>query len=145
MKKFSLLLFFVVSTSILFAQDVYKVVFTTGTTQYYSALVLFSDGTGKMRTKFYRSNSTVMVEQTMKVENTNSGLRITGYKPVYPGTHNTFPNYSPDNFYISQDYRGNLSILNIDDQGTSATASIVLISNNYEKINFLNEFNWRLN
>jgi hypothetical protein len=147
MRKIALLFILAINTTYLFGQDVYKVVFIADVTQYYSALVLFDDGSGKMRTKFYDPNCEcpVMVEQTMKIENTNSGLRLMGYNPVYPGTYNRYPTYSADNFYISRDYKGNLNITDIDDYGVTASASIVSITAYSQKKEFLSEFNWQLN
>lgn len=146
MKKAVALLVLLVFTFIVNAQSVYKVRFTSGVTQYYGALVLFDSGTGKMRTKYYSESCkcTRTVEQTMNVEKTTAGLRITGYNPVYPGTNTKFPSYSADNFYIARDYTGKLSITNIDDQGDIASASIELITSSSTKRNFLSEFNWQL-
>lgn len=146
MKKVAYFIILLVFTCSLNAQSVYKIRFISGLTQYYGALVLFDNGTGKMRTKYY-SNScecTKTVEQTMNIEKTTAGLRITGYNPVYPGTKTLFPNYSADNFYVSRDYAGELTITNIDDKGDIASASIEIITSSSTKRTFLSEFNWRL-
>lgn len=126
------------------AQDVYKITFTAGVTQYRAALIIFEDGSGKMRVRFY-SDGTKMVEQTMKVENTEYGLRLTGYNPVYPGTTTSHPTYNADNFYISIDENGNYSITNIDDAGVSAKTYIEQIEGTYSIKNFLEDFDWSLN
>lgn len=146
MKKVTFFLILLAFTFCLNAQSVYKVRWTSGVTQYYSALVLFDNGTGKMRTKFYSKSCdcTRTVEQTMNIEQTSAGLRITGYNPVYPNTSTKFLTYSADNLYVSRDYAGNLSITNIDDRGDIASASIESITSSSAKRIFLSEFNWRL-
>lgn len=125
------------------AQKVFEVKFTAGFTQYRCALVIFDNGTGKMRVRYYQ-DGTKMVEQTMKIENTQYGIRLTGYNPVYPGTSRKHPSYNADNFYISVDEYGNYSIVNIDDGGVSAKASIRKIEGRYSKNSFLSDFNWKL-
>jgi len=84
-----------------------------------------------------------MVEQTMKLENTTLGTRLTGYNPVFPDTEKMFPLYNADNFYLITDEYNNLTITNIDDGGSTSKASIRLIEG--DEINeFLLLFNWKL-
>jgi hypothetical protein len=127
------------------AQEVFEIKFKIGISQYRGALVLYDDGTGKFRVKYFSNGETQMVEQDMRVENSNDGMRLAGYNPVYPGTKVAFPNYNADNFYITQNENGNYSCVNIDDSGTEANCVIRIISGNtYTKNNFLRDFNWRL-
>lgn len=125
--------------------DVFEIKFTAGVTQYRCALITFNDGTGKMRVKYYSDDKgSVMVEEHMQIENTEYGYRLAGYKPVYPGTQERFPDYYPDNLYIAQDENGNFSVTNIDDQGVSAKSFIRNIQGYSQQQQFLNEFNWEL-
>lgn len=123
-------------------QDVFEVNFIVDFTQYRAALVLFDNGTGKMRVRYY-DESTKMVEQSVRIENTSIGFRIAGYNPVYPGTRTKHPAYIPDNFYISIAEYGNLSITNIY-SGGRAKAQIRKIEGVYTINEFLSDFNWQL-
>ena len=126
-------------------QTIYEVKFIAGSTQYRAALVLNDNGTGKMRVRFYKQGEgTVMVEQYMRMENTRYGIRLTGYNPIYPGTTVRYPTYNADNFYISQDEYGNLTLTNVDDRGVTANASIRVIQSTYDKQQFLSAFSWEL-
>ncbi len=127
-------------------QSIFEVKFIAGMTQYRAALVLFDGGTGKMRVRYYtQDKGTVMVEQTIRIENTVNGMRLTGYTPVYPGTRVRYPSYTADNFYLSRNEYGSMSIINIDDSGNTSTATIRLIDDAYEKRRFLSGFDWSLN
>ncbi|GAB3962824.1 hypothetical protein GCM10028805_64710 [Spirosoma harenae] len=126
-------------------QTIYEVKFIAGSTQYRGALVMGDNGTGKMRVRFYKQGvGPVMIEQYMRMENTRYGNRLTGYNPVYPGTTVRYPTYNADNFYISQDEYGNLTMTNIDDRGVTANASIRVFQTTYDKQRFLSDFNWEL-
>ncbi|GAA3614845.1 hypothetical protein Q4Q39_02440 [Flavivirga amylovorans] len=127
------------------AQDVFEIKFTAGYTQYRGALVIYNSGSGKMRVRYYSNGKTKMVEQTMKIENTQYGMRLTGYNPVYPNTSIKHPSYNADNFYISVNENGKYSITNIDDGGTPAKTTIRLIKGKYSIDKFLGDFNWELN
>ena len=85
-----------------------------------------------------------MIEQTMRIEETAVGLRLTGYNPVYPGTSRTYPSYSADNLYLTN-ITGTPRIINIDDAGVSSEAQIRQIEGRAAKAMFLDEFDWRLN
>lgn len=124
------------------AQDVFEIKFVVDFTQYRVALLLYENGTGKMRVRYY-SDGTKMVEQSVRVENTEEGIRIAGYNPVYPGTSIKFSKYIPDNFYLSIDEYGNYSITNKYDGG-NAKASIIKLKGRYEINRFLKDFNWQL-
>ncbi len=139
-------LFFVLACSFsAMAQDVYEVIFTADITQYRSVLYInWNEGTGKMRVRYYSKGSTQMIEQTMRLERTTAGTRIAGYNAVYAGTNQRHPTYNPDNFYISQDEYGNVSIVTVDDVGTTANCVVRRYSTYYEKQNFLRSFNWTL-
>ncbi|WP_337044614.1 hypothetical protein [Emticicia sp. 17c] len=127
------------------AQDVYEVIFTVGITQYRSALYMdWNEGIGKMRVRYFSDGNTRMVEQTMRVEKTTAGTRIAGYNPVYPGTSQRYPNYTADNFYVSQDEYGNISIVNVDDRNVAAACTVRKYNTYSEKQNFLRSFNWSL-
>lgn len=127
------------------AQQVFEIKFTAGVTQYRCALVIFDNGSGKMRVRFYGDGKTKMVEQAMRIEDTQYGLRLTGYNPVYPGTSTRYPSYNADNFYISMDEYGNYSVTNVDDAGVSARSSIRKVEGQYTINGFLDDFNWELN
>lgn len=142
MKSIKLLTMLFILPCLVNCQEVFELKFTAGITQYRAALVLFDDGTGAMRVKFY-DNGPRMVEQYVRLENTLSGLRITGYNPVYPGTSTRHPSYQADNFYISQDENGNLSLMNVDDGGVYARSYIRSISGYANKTKFLGEFDWK--
>jgi len=127
------------------AQSIYEVRFVAEMKQYRAALVLYDSGIGKMRVRYYEpGQGTTMVEQTMRVENTAYGYRVTGYNPVYPGTKVRYPSYTPDNFYISQNEYGNLIITNVDDRGTTARTSIKVINGASAQRSLLSEFDWEL-
>jgi len=85
-----------------------------------------------------------MVEEYIKAENTDLGLRLTGYNPVYPGTTTPYPNYIADNFYLSQDENGRLTCTNIDDKGQTSACSIRLLNGYSAKQEFLSDFDWKL-
>lgn len=126
------------------AQTVYEIKFISGVTQHRGALVLYNNGTGKMRVRYYsQQEGPAMIEQEIRLENTNFGYRLTGYNPVYPGTTRRKATYNADNFYISRDESGKSSIVNIDDKGSTAQATIREIAAS-EKTKFLYGFNWRL-
>jgi hypothetical protein len=129
-----------------YTQDVYDIKFKAGTVQYSGALVLYSDGTGKMRFKYYNSStsSNVMVEQTVATVATTTGLTISGSNPVYPGTTTKYPSYNADNFYVTKDTYGGLKITNTDDGGVTASATIKLINGYIDQAIFLKDFNWKL-
>lgn len=143
MKYLLSFLFSISIFSTLQAQDVFEVKFTAGVTQYRCALAIFDDGSGVMRVRYY-NNGTKLVEQSMRIENTQYGIRLTGYRPVYPGTKTRYPNYSADNFYLSVDEYGNYNIVNVDDAGVTAQAFIRKIEGTYSINKFLSDFNWRL-
>ena len=128
-----------------FAQDVYEIRFTAGYTQHRAALLLYSDGSGTMRVRYYSNGRTQMVEQYIAFEKTTAGYRLTGYNPVYPGTSVRYPGYIADNFFISQDENGRPSCINIDDDGDSYVCSIRLVTGYYAKNEFLSDFSWKIN
>lgn len=141
MSKFKLILVFtLLFFGKSFAQDVYEIKFTVDITQYRVALVIYEDGAGKMRVRYYNSG-TKMVEQSVKIENTLDGIRVAGYNPVYPETKTPYPSYIPDNFYISIDEYGTLSVYNIY-SGGRARAYIKKINSSINT--FLSDFNWKL-
>ncbi len=144
MKPYLIFLLCIIFSKQLNAQKVFEVKFTAGVTQYRSALVLYDNGSGKMRVRFYDNGRTKMVEQTMKIENTQYGMRLTGYNPVYPGTSTRYSSYQADNFYLSTDEYGNYSLTNIDDGGVVAKAFIKEIEGDYSIKNFLSDFDWEL-
>lgn len=127
------------------AQDVYEIRFTVDMTQYRAALVLYSNGTGTMRLRYFSEGRTQMVEQSIVFEKTLLGYRLTGYQPVYPGTTIRHASYIADNFYLSQDENGRLHCVNIDDQGKAAVCTIRQVTSYYAKNVFLGDFNWKLN
>ncbi|MDF7817253.1 hypothetical protein P1X15_06580 [Runella sp. MFBS21] len=97
-----------------------------------------------MRVRYYANNQTNLIEQTIRLENTQYGYRLTGYNARYADTQRRHPNYQPDNFYLSQDDYGNLTCLNIDDKGTTSRCSIRLVQGYSSKNTVLSSFNWRL-
>jgi len=140
-----LLLLFFLSPIFLKAQTVFEIKFKAGISQYRGALVLYENGTGSFRVKYFSDGQTRMVEQQMKVENTSEGTRLAGYNPVYPGTTTTYPNYNADNFYLTQDENGVYTCENIDDAGSQSKCNVREISgSNYVKNIFLEDFNWSL-
>lgn len=123
--------------------QIFDIRFTVSLTQYKAALWL-KDGKGLMRVRYYKEDDgTVMIEQQMRVEDTQYGIRLTGYNPTDPATGDPV-SYSPDNFYISRDENGDWSVTNIDDQGTSAGAFIQVINGWSEQNQFLSTFNWEI-
>ncbi len=144
MKKLTFLLLVALLPVIARAQDVYEITFTAGITRYRAALVLWSNGSGQMRVRYYANNQTNLIEQTIRLENTQYGYRLTGYNARYADTQRRHPNYQPDNFYLSQDDYGNLTCLNIDDKGTTSRCSIRLVQGYSSKNTVLSSFNWRL-
>ncbi|GHB88989.1 hypothetical protein [Persicitalea jodogahamensis] len=139
-------LFLFLSPLVSRAQTVFEVKFTSGLTQHRGALVLFDSGLGKMRVRYYAEGiGTQMVEQTVRFENTLNGYRVTGYNPVYPGTKVRHSTYIADNLYISRNEYGNFKVVNVDDRGVTAQASIRTVENAYERRRFLSDFDWELN
>lgn len=143
MKKIYFLLLLCVPPISVKGQEIFEIKFTAGITQYRGALVLWENGTGKMRVRYYADGQKKIIEQEIRTENTQHGLRLTGYNAVYAGT-NVKASYNPDNFYISQDENGNIICTNIDDGGVSASASIRIVTGYSAKQSFLRDFNWRL-
>lgn len=123
---------------------VYEIRFVSSTTQHRAALILFGNGTGKIRVRYFSQGRTKMVEQYVRSENTRYGLRLACYNPVYPGTSVRFPNYITDNFYLSQDEYGTVSVWNIDDAGGTAKAFVQSFRSTYECNQFLTDFDWRM-
>lgn len=145
MKAFNILVFLLAFSLSTKAQDIYEVFFTVGTTQHRAALYMdWTNGSGLMRVRYYSNGVTQMIEQTMAVEKTNSGIRIAGYNPVYAGTTRRHPSYIADNFYIFRDENGRVSIINVDDRNVTANCTIRSVSSYYTKQEFLKTFNWRL-
>jgi hypothetical protein len=144
MKKFTFLLLVALLPVIVQAQDVYDITFTSGLTKHRVALVLWSNGSGQARVRYYTNNQLNLVEQTIRLENTQYGYRLTGYNARYAGTQRRHPSYRPDNFYFSQDDYGNLICTNIDDIGNTARCSIRLLQGYSSKQAFLSSFNWEL-
>jgi hypothetical protein len=127
------------------AQDVFEVKWTMGITQYRCAYIMNEDGTGKMRCRYFNEGVTQMVEQTMEIEDTPDGTRLTGYDPVYPGTSTPFPDYSPDNLYLWVDDYGNFRAIAIDNERREANATMRLIEGSSAINIFLKDFDWDLN
>ncbi|WP_155297183.1 hypothetical protein [Spirosoma aerolatum] len=124
--------------------QIFDIRFVVEVTQYKAALWL-KNGEGLMRVRYYKEGvGPVMVQQKMRVENTDRGIRLTGYSPVNPETGET-ANYIPDNFYISRNENGEWSVTNIDDQGVTAEAFISVIEGIDEQNRFLSNFNWEIN
>lgn len=145
MKRFFLLLILVTISFLVKAQDIYEIKFVAGVTQYRCALAMWwDDGNGMLRVKYYSNNKTNNVEQTVRLEDTQYGLRIAGYNPVYAGTSISYPSYNADNFYLSQDEYGNLTCTNIDDDGNTSKCVVRKIEGYTAKQNFLGDFNWKL-
>lgn len=121
MRTLAILLTLVFPAVLVHAQDIYEIKFTANTAQHRGALVMWwNEGFGKMRVRYYGNGATKMVEQTMRVEKTSVGTRIAGYNAVYPGTSQRHSTYITDNFYVSQDENGRLSVVNVDDQNEVA-------------------------
>lgn len=124
--------------------QIFDIRFVVEVTQYKAALWL-KNGEGLMRVRYYKEGvGPVMVQQKMRVENTDRGIRLTGYSPVNPETGEP-ANYIPDNFYISRNENGEWSVTNIDDQGVTADASISVVEGIGEQNRFLSNFNWEIN
>lgn len=143
MKFFLATLLSLILATAALAQDVYEIRFTAGVTQHRGALVLFDDGTGLVRIRYY-NNGTKMVEQKIRIQNTRNGLRLACYNPVYPGTTRRHPSYVADNFYLTQNEYGKTQLVNIDDQGVTANVVIRKLEGTTLTNRFLTDFNWKL-
>lgn len=142
MKSIITLLFLFSISITINAQEIFEIKFTAGLTQHRCALIIFESGNAIMRVRYFSNGKTEMVEQTMKIEDTKYGIRITGYDPVYSGTSIEHPSYNADNFYLSMDEYGEYELLNVDDGGMSAQAYVRKIE--FSKDAFLSDFNWKL-
>jgi hypothetical protein len=144
MKKIIVILFFAFIANNVYCQEIYEINWIGSNSEHYQgALVMFKDNTGKLRVRYHKESGIAMVEQTIRIEATQVGNRLSGYNPVYPNTSTTFPYYNADNFYLIVDAVGNLTITNIDDAGSTSKASIRYIEGT-EKNEFLLLFNWKL-
>lgn len=93
---------------------------------YESTLTMDGDS-GKMLTIYFNpnSNSTEIVEQTMKVKPSAQGLILLGYNPVYPGTQIQYPNYSADNFLFRVNPNGSQEFMTCDDTGRCSPVEVI--------------------
>lgn len=126
------------------AQNAFELSWTAGSTQYHGFLVMDQQGQrGYLRVAFFNPSirQQDMVEQTMILENTAYGLRLTGYNPVIPGTHISKGGYIADKFYTSVDTYGNWRIVNADGyQVSSANIRRVAPGTDYGRL--AHQFGW---
>ena len=144
MKALKIIFLILIAPFALKAQDVYEVKFRAGVTLHRAAMIIFNNGTGKLRVRYY-SGGTKMVEQSIVFQDTKYGIRLACYNPVYPGTKIKYPTYSPDNFYLSIDEYGKTSLTNVDDRGVTAECVINKKDGTYAVNQFLSDFDWKLN
>jgi len=127
------------------AQNAFELRWTASSIQYHAFLVMDQQGQrGVMRVAFFNPSigKQDMVEQTMVLENTAYGLRLTGYRPVIPGTRITKRGYITDKFYTSIDTYGNWHIVNADGyQISSASIRRVASGRDYNRLVY--QFNWQ--
>jgi hypothetical protein len=144
MKKYRFLLAAFLLPCFVTAQTVFEVRWTTANVPYRAALILWENNSGKMRVKYSRNSETIVVEESVRGNYTEDGVGIYGRDAVYPGSATEFPNYAPDNFFISKDAHGNLSILNIDDGLRFSDCSMQEVKGTDEVQLFLSDFDWKL-
>ncbi len=82
---------------------------------------------GVMEVAFYNQTTRrrEQVTQTMRVESTARGLRITGSNPVTKGTKDPYPNYNADNLTWEMDSYGRAKITNCDAANMCSPVAIV--------------------
>ena len=83
----------------------------------YESILRMNGYRGIMLTRFYDVNTrrSAIVQQTMRLKSSPKGLIILGYNPVYPGTKNRYPGYSPDNFLFQINPNGSVRFATCDD------------------------------
>jgi hypothetical protein len=136
--------FFLCASLITNAQNVYEVKFSISRIPYRGALLIWNDGSAKMRVRYYLDGEMKMVEESMTVESILGTPTLVGYDPVYPGTDISYPHYSADNFLITHNLYGETEITTVDGNFNVADVSSSKVSGYYEKQSFLSDFNWRL-
>ncbi len=80
--------------------------------------VLVMDGyKGAMRTQYFNAEAgkTDVVDQTMQLKSSASGLILLGSNPVYVGTKRRHRTYSPDNFLFQVQPSGTAVVWTCDD------------------------------
>jgi hypothetical protein len=82
---------------------------------------------GIMQTTFFNvdTNQTERIEQTMCLRLSERGVELLGYEPVYAGTRNPHPTYSPDNFLFQLDADGSKVVSVCDDSRQCGAVDIV--------------------
>jgi hypothetical protein len=111
----------------------------------YTGLLAMENGVGKMRIHYDSPNDSdpcKIIEQTMHlVQTANGAVYLQGSDPVDVHT-GRWANYHPDNIFISQDKSGNLTFLNVDDQGNRANVEMQAITSEARLKKLRSFYNW---
>jgi hypothetical protein len=93
-----------------------RLTFSNSSIVHAGKLWLNDRGMGRMSIKFFNPNlgRPESVDLTMRSENTPEGILLVGSNPIYSGTRNRHPTYSPDNFLLKIDENGRRSLFTFD-------------------------------
>lgn len=141
------LLFITISflfTNAVFGQDVYQINWTLQKISYNSAIIIYDNGYGIGRVKFYSEGELKIIEETFKVEQETKGINIYGSNPVYPGSKVKFPNYSADAFLLSFNDKGSIFCVLMDGNLSMAICSAQKVIGKSDQNIFLKQFDWKL-
>ncbi|WP_341530612.1 hypothetical protein WKK05_15815 [Nostoc sp. UHCC 0302] len=82
----------------------------------YESILRMQGYSGTTRTRYFNPNTGKpdVVDQTMELKSSSSGLILLGYNPVYGGTTLRHPTYIPDNFLFQIRPDGSLIVFTCD-------------------------------
>ncbi len=131
------------------AQDLYEINWTVEGTPYEACVIVYNNSYGMARVKYLRDGKKTIVEEGMEYESKNRGFNLYGSKPVYPGTQIEYKNYIADDFLITFESDGRLTVICADGDGNSLRiqqvgTSIQIITKKRDKVRFLKTFDWKL-
>jgi CRISPR/Cas system CMR-associated protein Cmr5 small subunit len=103
----------------------FKLRYSISEVVYESTLKMKGDS-GTMLTKFFdkNTNKTEIIEQTIKLEQSSTGLLLLGFDPVYPDTQIPYPNYAADKFIIEFNRDGSFNWTTCDDAGNCSDVEV---------------------
>ncbi|MDZ8262889.1 CHAT domain-containing protein [Nostoc sp. ChiQUE01b] len=92
----------------------------------YESTLKMKGDSGTLLTKFFdkNTNQTKIVEQSIKLEQSSTGLLLLGSDPVYPGTQTPYPNYVADKFIIELNPDGSFNWKTCDDTWNCADVEV---------------------
>lgn len=127
------------------AQTAYEIWFNAGSVRHHGLIQsVGTDGAWQMRVKYYDTarNCTRLIEQQLRAEETNLGIRFYGYSVRDVLSHRLTRDYAADRLYVYRDAQGNMYSRNLDDQGLSSGVEIRAVASVEERQEKLREFGW---